>query len=225
MSVMVRIWLSILLLAAGSYTVYAIYRQSHHEQVVAQERVPTQIDLMPDGIEPATIAEVGKLQLIERSGRTFELNELAGQVWIGSFFFSSCPHTCRQLNTVIASLQQEMADKPVKFLSITVDPENDTPEVLRKYADDFGADPQRWLFLTGEYEPIRIICQRYFKLPIEKKKNHTERLTVVDRRGQPSKAFHALDPLQIVALKKHVDELLAEPLANPPAETTSEPKQ
>jgi cytochrome oxidase Cu insertion factor (SCO1/SenC/PrrC family) len=206
---MVRVWLSILLVAAGSYTVFAIYRQAKHE-VETSERVPTQIDLMPDGIKPATLEELGDVKLLERSGRPFALRELEGQVWVGSFFFASCPGPCRQINIALSGLQKEWADKPVKFVSITVDPDNDTPEALTRYAASFDAEPERWLFVTGDFPAIKELCQRFFQMPVDKKV-HTERLTLVDRAGRPRGNFNTGNEAQMRALRQQLDELLAEP--------------
>jgi cytochrome oxidase Cu insertion factor (SCO1/SenC/PrrC family) len=106
-------------------------------------------------------------------------------------------------------LQQELRGKDVKFVSITVDPDNDTPQVLGDYAKSFGADGQRWRFLTGDFNSIRRICADVFAMPIDRKV-HTERLLLIDRQGVRRGIFSTGDPAQMIALKKGVDKLLDE---------------
>ena len=147
--------------------------------------------------------------LTDQGGQPFAIKNLEGQVWIGSFFFASCPGPCRQINVAISQLQQELHGKDVKFVSITVDPDNDTPQVLADYAKSFGADRERWRFLTGDFNSIRRICADVFAMPIDRKV-HTERLLLIDRQGVRRGIFSTGDPAQMLALKKGVDKLLAE---------------
>ena len=169
-----------------------------------------------DGSPSNKPVDLWAVSLTERSGERFAFKDLQGKVWITSFFFSSCPGPCRQINIAIAGLQKELADKDVKFVSITVDPENDTAPALAAYAKGFEADPQRWLFLTGEFDTIRDVCTSVFEMPIDKKV-HTERLTLVDRAGKPRGTYNTADAIQMHAMKKKIDELLAEPAAEKPA--------
>jgi protein SCO1/2 len=93
---------------------------------------------------------LGSFRLTERSGRTITEADLANQIWIASFIFTRCPTSCPRIVSIVNGLQQGMLKKaPVKFVSISVDPEHDTPEILTKFAKANGADPDRWWFLTG----------------------------------------------------------------------------
>lgn len=88
---------------------------------------------------------VGDFTLTDQDGRTVRPSDpaLAGKVWIASFIFTHCTGPCPQVTATMARLQGEFADRPdVRLLTFTVDPENDTPEVLKKYAARFGADPK-----------------------------------------------------------------------------------
>lgn len=88
--------------------------------------------------------------LVERSGRRVGRADLLGQVWVANFIFTNCTETCPTQSLEIARLQAEFTDaRDLRFVSITVDPKHDTPEVLARYAERHGADPERWLFLTG----------------------------------------------------------------------------
>ena len=88
-------------------------------------------------------------ELTERSGQKVRSEDLVGQPYVVCFFFSTCPGTCKRQSGEMRLLQSKFKDKPIRLLSISVDPEVDTPEVLSAYADGFNADPKQWLFLTG----------------------------------------------------------------------------
>ena len=96
------------------------------------------------------------------------------------------------MNNTIARLQEELKDSGVKFVSITVDPENDTLDELQKYAKHFGADAERWLFLTGPEEEIRRVCTDDFQLAFGRAV-HSDRLVVVDRTGVVQGAYRATE--------------------------------
>ena len=105
--------------------------------------------------------------LTERSERRVTRNELLGLVWVANFFYASCPDTCPLQSAKLARLQRDFADdRDVRFVSISVDPEHDTPAVLQGYAQRFGADPARWLFLTGDKTAIYRLAQEGFRLSV-----------------------------------------------------------
>jgi protein SCO1/2 len=147
--------------------------------------------------------------LTERSGKLFHSKDMKGKVWVVSFFFSSCPSVCRQQNTRVAELAREYGPKGVTFVNITVDPENDTPAVLREYAHQFNADDEDWLFLTGDLMHIRRIGAEIFQLATDEQA-HSERLMVVDKWGKVRDNFHWREYAEFTAMKKKLDELLAE---------------
>jgi cytochrome oxidase Cu insertion factor (SCO1/SenC/PrrC family) len=106
--------------------------------------------------------------LVERSGRRVTLAELRGKVWIANFIYTHCTDTCPLQSARMARLQEGFAgERDLRLVSITVDPVRDTPAVLAKYATRFGADPDRWLFLTGEKQAIYALAQQGFYLSVE----------------------------------------------------------
>ncbi len=110
---------------------------------------------------------VPEFTLIERSERRVTRNDLLGRVWVVNFFYASCLDTCPLQSTEMADLQRDLADAPeVRLVSISVDPEHDTPEILRAYSQRFGADPERWLFLTGDKGAIVRLAQDGFHLSV-----------------------------------------------------------
>lgn len=114
---------------------------------------------------------VPEFSLVERSSRQVTLADLRGKVWIANFIYTHCTETCPLQSAVVARLQAEFSEEPgLRFVSITVDPEQDTPAVLAEYATRFGADPERWLFLTGDKRIIRRLAVEGFRLGVEERK-------------------------------------------------------
>ena len=113
--------------------------------------------------------------LTERSGKTITNHDLAGKIWVADFVYTTCPGPCPLITAGMARFQKVVADDPrVQLVTFTVDPETDTPPVLAKYADQFGADPNRWWFLTGPKQPLYDLIQKGFLQVVE------------DNSGQPA---------------------------------------
>ncbi len=141
------------------------------------------------------LSAVPDFALTERSGRTVELSELAGRVWVANFVFTQCPGPCLLLSQRMSRLQESLQDRPdVRLVSFSVDPENDTPEVLTDYAKRWQADPHRWLFLTGDKTDLYHLIKDGFKLAVDGGDQpdspdpgiitHSLRFVLVDRQGR-----------------------------------------
>lgn len=141
------------------------------------------------------LSTVPDFALTERSGRTVELSELAGRVWLANFVFTQCPGPCPLLSQRMSRLQESLQDRPdVRLVSFSVDPENDTPDVLTHYAKRWQADPQRWLFLTGDKTDLYHLIKDGFKLAVDDGGQpgspdpgiitHSLRFVLVDRQGR-----------------------------------------
>jgi protein SCO1/2/putative membrane protein len=136
---------------------------------------------------------VGEFRLTERDGRTVTDQDLRGKVWVASFQFTRCTAGCPQVAESMRRLQRDLAGRPdVVLVTFTVDPKRDTLDDLRAYADRYGADPERWLFLTGGEAEIRRLMKDGFHLseprrvpgkPVGADILHPLKLVVVDRRG------------------------------------------
>ncbi|MCC9605346.1 SCO family protein [Blastopirellula sp. JC732] len=152
---------------------------------------------------------IGEFALTDSAGAEFDSKELDGDVWVGSFFFTTCPSICRLLNQQVAVLAKEFKGQDVKFVSITCDPATDTPEVLAKYAQMFEADPSQWKFLTGDLEKIQEISEKQFHVGFAKQ-THSERMVVIDRNGKLRGSFLATQNSDFKAARKLIKELLEE---------------
>lgn len=156
---------------------------------------------------PENEAWLSRFELTERSGQLVKSEELLGKPYVVSFFFTTCPSVCPQQNQKIKQLQAEFEGQDVRFLSISVDPETDTPEVLREYAARFGADKDQWLFLTGDLTYIRRIAGEIFQQPVNKG-FHTERFVLVDRQGKIEGFYSWPEPRQFEQLQEAIGEML-----------------
>jgi protein SCO1/2 len=136
------------------------------------------------------IKDVPAFQLTERTGEDFGLAQLRGHYWVANFFYTTCPGPCAALSAKMGEVQEAVAAwEDVRLVSISSDPEKDTPAVLRGYAETFKAGP-RWFFLTGKKDAIYELANKGFLLSLtEDPANKTEpithatRLVLVDRAG------------------------------------------
>ncbi len=168
----------------------------------------------PSEIENATPTKppedeewLSRFELTERSGKTIKSEDLAGQPYVVSFFFSTCPSICVKQNQIIKELQDEFEGQGVRFVAISVDPETDTPETLREYAARFGADEEQWLFMTGDLTYIRRIGGEIFQQPVDKQ-FHTERFVLVDPEGAIEGFYNWPEKRQLAAMKDKIREMM-----------------
>jgi len=148
-------------------------------------------------------------ELTERTGQTVRSDDLLGQPYVVCFFFSTCPGTCKRQSGEMRLLQSKFKGKPIRLVSISVDPDNDTPEALKAYADSFNADPNQWLFLTGDLDNIIKIGTEMFFLPGVEKRGHPDRFCLVNAQGELVGSYVWLDAEERELLVKHIEELLA----------------
>ena len=162
----------------------------------------------PDPSHPPEDEEwLSRFELIERSGQLVKSEQLLGQPYVVSFFFSTCPSICIQQNQKLQELQNMFAGQGVKFVAISVDPETDTPEVLTEYAARFGADPEQWLFMTGDLTYIRRVGGEIFRQPVNKQ-FHTERFVLVDPEGKIEVFYNWPDKPQFKKLQEKIREMI-----------------
>ena len=146
--------------------------------------------------------------LTERSGKHMGSEELKGQPYVAGFFFTSCPSICPRQNEKVRQLLEKFKGQPVRFVSISCDPEVDRPEVLSAYADRFKADENQWLFFTGDLPYIRRVGAEYFRIPIDRY-FHPEKFAVIDAAGNPFGFYSWNDANQWQALQADIEKLIA----------------
>ncbi|MEQ1895348.1 MAG: SCO family protein, partial [Planctomycetota bacterium] len=149
--------------------------------------------------------------------------DLLGQPLVLGALFSTCNGPCPTIARSLARLQEELAGTDVRLVVVSVDPEVDSPEVLARYGERFGADPERWLFLTGELAEVTRLVREGLLLPFEQlpagqelggdRITHDTRLLAVDRLGQRRGWYQGLDEVELVKLRKRLLFLASEKAA------------
>jgi protein SCO1/2 len=183
--------------------------------------------------------EVPPFALTERSGRRVTAADLRGFVWVADFIYTECTESCPTQSLQLAQLQREFAGAPqLRLVSITVDPAHDTSDILRAYAERYGAG-ERWWFLTGDKREIYCLAREGFRLGVTDPRSadvpdckrsawltpsaawashgshgivmHSARMVLVDRTGQ-IRAYHlATDQESMARLKANLGRLLRAP--------------
>lgn len=161
---------------------------------------------------------VPDFSLVERNGSEINLFQLRGTVWVADFIYTSCQDTCPLQTAEMAKLQESLRNTPgVTLVSFSVDPQKDTPEALSKYADRFGADAKRWLFLTGPKDQITHLVQEGFRLsavpaapsgPDADVILHSTRFVLVDQQAQIRGYYDSRDADAMQRLRQDVAGLL-----------------
>jgi protein SCO1 len=147
-----------------------------HHQDAKQQRLPK-------------IAPAPGFALTSQNGMPVALADFRGKVVAVTFIYTSCMDTCPVLTALMAYVQDQLGSdfgKRITFVSITVDPERDTPEVLKRYAETFGADLNGWAFLTGDPAAIRDVVLGYGAFAAKNadgQVDHTFLTSIVDRSG------------------------------------------
>jgi protein SCO1/2 len=141
---------------------------------------------------PSALPEIGpapEFTLTSQDGTPVALAQFRGKVVAVTFIYTLCTDTCPVLTPMMSFVQDRLGSdfgKEIVFVSVTVDPERDTPEVLKDYAKAFGADPAGWYFATGSPDAIREVTRRYGVFAAkgaDGNVDHTFLTSLVDRRG------------------------------------------
>jgi protein SCO1 len=159
---------------------------------------------------------VPSFQFINQHGQPFGSAQLAGKIWIADFIYSSCPGPCPIISSRMSELQKPLEKTDVHLVSFSVDPDKDTPEVLRGYAEKLQAEPGRWDFLTGPKSAIYKLSHDGFKLAISDGSDaegipvHSTRMVLIDRHGQIRGYYDAIAPDAMTKLLADTNHLFRE---------------
>ena len=157
------------------------------------------VDLLP-------ISTIPDVTLTNQDSRPIALSDLRGSVWVADIIFTRCAGPCPVMTGHMSELQSVLpAHDSVKLVTLTTDPENDRPEVLKRYGERFKADFKRWIFLTGSKEQIARVATDGLKLAaLEKKPDeretaqdlfiHSQLFVFVDKQGRLRGSVDSYDP-------------------------------
>lgn len=143
-------------------------------------------------------------------GNTVELASLKDKVWVADFIFTGCQDFCPVLTQKMRTLHDEFKDRDdLRFVSFTVDPENDSPAVLRQYQGKQRADSSRWYFLTGKMEDIKSLLINGFKLGTpDEPRFHTSRFVLLNGVGEIQGYYDSESEGDMQKLKADIRRLL-----------------
>jgi len=159
---------------------------------------------------------VPSFQLVNQDAQPFGSAQLIGKIWIADFIFATCPGPCPMISTRMSELQKPLEKTDVHLVSFTVDPEKDTPEVLRGYAEKLHAQAGRWDFLTGAQSTIYHLSRDGFKLAVSDGSEetgipvHSTRMVLVDRHGEIRGYYEATAADAVTKLLADTSHLLRE---------------
>jgi protein SCO1/2 len=105
----------------------------------------------------------------DQNGKPLSEATLRGNVWAAAFIFTRCPTACPRVTRAMRGVLEDAARRgvPLKLVSFSVDPDNDTPEVLRGYANEYHADSATWSFVTGDANAVKTTAEQGFKIALE----------------------------------------------------------
>lgn len=171
----------------------------------------------PSRIIPV-ISTVPEFTLTDQSGKPFGTSDLKGKIWVMDLIFTNCAGTCPMLTVEMASLQKSLKKtSDVHLVSISVDPNNDSPEVLADYAKKYNADLTNWHFLTGKVSTIYTVAKDGFKMTVDSVSDdvmnpilHSERFALIDKQGRIRAFYNGTESESKGKLLTDIGDLLRE---------------
>jgi len=154
-----------------------------------------------------------------QEGTTITEKDVAGKVFVAEYFFTTCKTVCPVMNNYMKNVYKEMKDeKDFLILSHTCDPDRDSVPQMKHYADSMGADPQRWLFLTGRKDSLYNMARVSYTIddpkdnysPISEQFLHTQFWALVDRNGDVIRIYDGLKEDEVNQLVKDAKKMLKE---------------
>ncbi|HTU43634.1 MAG TPA: SCO family protein [Bryobacteraceae bacterium] len=147
--------------------------------------------------------------MTDSSGRTFDSTALNGKVWAVDFIYTNCPGPCPLMTSQMHRLaQRENRDSDVRLVSISVDPQHDTPQVLDQFAHRFGGPTKQWVFLTGTPATVHLLAFDTFHVgDVIGKMDHSTKFALVDKRGEIRGYYSTFDKDGMPTLLKDIKAL------------------
>jgi protein SCO1/2 len=145
--------------------------------------------------------------MTDSDGRVFHSSELAGKVWVADFIYTNCPAECPMMTAKMHRFSQQV-DPSVRLLSISVDPERDTPAALSTFASHYGGATPQWSFLTGTPETVHLLAWSTFHVgDVIGKIEHSTKFALVDKNGFIRGYYSSFDPAGVQSLARDANAL------------------
>jgi protein SCO1/2 len=161
------------------------------------------------------LGEVQDFTLTNQNGKDYGMNDLRGRIWVADFFFSNCPGPCPRMSTLMGDIQRATSDiDELRIVSITVDPERDTPDAMKAYGERYGAIDGRWYFLTGPQSLLHRLASQDFNLfDVDGSLQHSTRFALIDRQGRIRGFYSTGENGSYARIPEDARKLLAEATA------------
>lgn len=166
-----------------------------------------------------TISVVQPFSFTTQDGKTLTDKDVEGKVYVAEYFFTTCPGICPTMNNNMRKVYERFKDeKDFLILSHTCDPERDSAQVLRHYADSMGVNTNRWIFLTGRKDSLYNMARTSYTIddPANNLRNieddflHTQFWALVNKRGEVKKVYDGLKESEINAMMIKIKSMLKE---------------
>ena len=203
--------ITFIILIFGIYAVPKIVKNFADNELLQFEKVPA-------------------FEFTDQNNKLVNNSNFENKVYVVEFFFTSCPTICPRMNENMVKIQNEFFGNPsFAIASVSIDPERDSPEVLKAYAKEKGATLKNWYFLTGDKEDVYTFSNDGFRLYAGENKDveggfeHSGLFALIDKEGyirsrtvisgeneNPIKFYNGLDDKEIQWLKEDIKLLLKE---------------
>ncbi len=185
------IGISFIILIFGIYAIPKIIDRVKNHDVTRQERLGVPAKEGKEAESLLTIGKAPKFELTNQNGEKISNQNFDGKVYVVEFFFSTCPTICPVMNQNMLIIEKEFGtNKNFGIASFTINPENDTPQVLKEHAQQLGVTSPNWHFLTGNQATIYNIANKGFNIYAGKSSNpqnggfeHSGYFALVDKKG------------------------------------------
>lgn len=219
------IWISLIILIFGILVIPKIIERIKNNDVVKGDRLNTVSSHKESNL--IKIGPAPKFLLTNQDNKQVSNATYAGKVYVLEFFFSTCPTICPKMNANLKMVQNEfVGNNNFGIASITINPTTDTPETLKKHAEDLGIKSTHWHFLTGDKDYIYEIANKGFNMYAGENANanggfeHSGMFALIDKNGNircredefgnPILYYDGLEEKGIKALKEDIKLLLEE---------------
>ena len=195
------------------FSIYSLINRKNLPVITPRDVNPELVDSLVQHI--GYKHKIATFAFTNQNGKTITNKEYAGKIYVADFFFTTCQTICPKMTDNMAWLQEKIKDNPkVKLLSHSVYPEEDTVEVLKKYAKEKGVIDEKWNLVTGDQKEIyKIARQSYLVVKTGKPEEmydmvHTENFVLVDQKGRIRGFYNGLNIDKKVKGEQNLTQLL-----------------
>ena len=220
------IGISFIILIFGIIFIPKIINRIKNESVVQNDRMSLSNEIVKEDAL-VTIGPAPKFELTDQNMAKISNKDYVGKVYVMEFFFSTCPSICPIMNKNMIEIEKAFsAEKNFGIASVTINPDNDTPEVLKAHAAKLGITAQNWHFLTGDKDYIFNLANKGFNLYVGENNKalgnfeHSGLFALIDKngnircrkdkQGNPILYYDGLEQTGVTAIKEDIKLLLKE---------------